>query len=471
MNLKARETIKRYSMLEQGDTVVAAVSGGADSVALLHFFCSLTDLSLHVRACHLNHCLRGEESDRDERLVRTMCREYGIPLDVIRVEIGPLAKERRQSLELTAREERYRFFESLMKQYAAKIATAHTLSDTAETVLFHLARGTGMDGLCGIPPVRDGIIRPLIACSRAEIEEYCNLHGLCYVTDSTNAQDDYTRNYIRHNIVPGLTAISGGTLEAIDRMTRHMRLDADFLRDCARDCAAKCAREGGLDTKALLSCHPAMRARVLLNQLDTTGADVRSEGTVVRMEAMLFKRSGRLSVGGGWDAVIRDGLLTLERCAPRPPRGDRGAAKTPESLAFSKKWKDSLESCIFNGKKIEFIVHHGIEYEIFKNNHYIDLNYAMDYDKIGSDIFVRYRQSGDRIRLPGRGCSKTLKKLYNELSLPSRDRLCVLADEKGILFAEGSGVDERVQAGPLTKTMIMVEITEDERLKDDAVKV
>lgn len=123
MNRKARATIEEFSMLRQGDTVTAAVSGGADSVALLDFLCSLTDLRLTVRACHLNHCLRGEESDRDEQLVRTMCEQYGIPLDLRRVEVKALARERGVSIEVAAREARYAFFDELAEKYRCKIAT------------------------------------------------------------------------------------------------------------------------------------------------------------------------------------------------------------------------------------------------------------------------------------------------------------------------------------------------------------
>ena len=201
MNRKARATIEEFSMLRQGDTVTAAVSGGADSVALLDFLCSLTDLRLTVRACHLNHCLRGEESDRDEQLVRTMCEQYGIPLDLRRVEVKALARERGVSIEVAAREARYAFFDELAEKYRCKIATAHTLSDAAETVLLNLARGTGIAGLCGIPPVRGAVVRPLIGCTRRETEDYCAAHGLCYVTDSTNLTDRYTRNHIRHNVL------------------------------------------------------------------------------------------------------------------------------------------------------------------------------------------------------------------------------------------------------------------------------
>lgn len=229
MNHNARATIEEFSMLAQGDTVAAAVSGGADSVALLDFLCAQLDLGLTVRACHLNHCLRGEESDRDEQLVRTMCAQYGVALDVRRVDVRALAHTRGLSLETAAREARYAFFEEVARTHGCKIATAHTLSDAAETVVLNLARGTGIAGLCGIPPVRGDIVRPLIGCTRAQTEAYCAAHGLCYVTDSTNLTDSCTRNHIRHNILPQLFRVNPGALEAVGRMTAALRRDADYL--------------------------------------------------------------------------------------------------------------------------------------------------------------------------------------------------------------------------------------------------
>lgn len=263
MNHNARATIEEFSMLAQGDTVAAAVSGGADSVALLDFLCAQLDLGLTVRACHLNHCLRGEESDRDEQLVRTMCAQYGVALDVRRVDVRALAHTRGLSLETAAREARYAFFEEVARTHGCKIATAHTLSDAAETVVLNLARGTGIAGLCGIPPVRGDIVRPLIGCTRAQTEAYCAAHGLCYVTDSTNLTDSCTRNHIRHNILPQLFRVNPGALEAVGRMTAALRRDADYLSGAAREAGARAARGEGYDLGALRALHPALRARVI----------------------------------------------------------------------------------------------------------------------------------------------------------------------------------------------------------------
>jgi len=451
MNHKILGTIQKYSMLKQGDTVIAAVSGGADSVALLHFL-SGPDLQIKIRACHLNHCLRGEESDRDERLVRTMCREYGIPLDVRRADVASLARQEKCSVELAARKERYRFFEELAQIHGAKIATAHTLSDLTETVLFHLARGTGLDGLCGIPPVRGCFIRPLLACTRPEIEAYCIAHDLAYVNDSTNALDDYTRNFIRHNVIPPFTEVNEGALRAVERMTTLIREDASFLYLCTQEQLAACRRGKGLDAALLRQAHPAMRSRMILALLKENGAEV-SEQRVRQAEEVLSGRQGALCIGKNIRLAVRDGIFLAEafRQAPVPQFRE---------TRLLKKRLDGSRIRLPGGRLLSFSVFSAADYEIFKNNGDIDLKCALDYDMMENDIVVRSRRQGDRIRPAGRGCFKSLKKLYNELAVPDRDTRCVIADRGGVLFAEGAGADERAAMSSGSKTIVMVKITE-----------
>ncbi|KAA3379260.1 tRNA lysidine(34) synthetase TilS [Akkermansia muciniphila] len=169
-------------MLKKGDSVLVCLSGGADSVSLLSVLRQLSGpWALTLYACHLNHCLRGEEARRDEDFVRALCKEWGVPLTVGREDVGKFAKESGRSVEEAAREVRYALFAKEAGRLGAKIATAHTLSDDVETVLFHVTRGTGLSGLCGIPPVRGNIIRPLLCCTRREVEAYLAEEGLSYV--------------------------------------------------------------------------------------------------------------------------------------------------------------------------------------------------------------------------------------------------------------------------------------------------
>ena len=178
-------------MTQPGDTVVCAVSGGADSVCMLHVLLSLRDtLGITVEAAHFNHHLRGKESDRDEAFVRQLCETLGVHLYVDGGDVQSRAARTHESMEEAARKLRYAFFSSL----PGLIATAHTQDDNLETVLLNLTRGTGLTGLCGIPPKRENLIRPLLPCSRAEIEDYLEKNGLSYVTDSSNLLPDVRRS-------------------------------------------------------------------------------------------------------------------------------------------------------------------------------------------------------------------------------------------------------------------------------------
>ena len=208
------DTAKKYSMTETGDEVIAALSGGADSVCLLLALNELKEtLGIKLSAIHVNHCLRGNESDRDEQFCRDLCGRLRIPLICGRFNVKEEAENRKISTELAARDIRYRFFQE--NSSGKKIATAHTANDNAETVIFNLARGTGTKGIAGIPPVRGNIIRPLINVTRSQIENYLKEKNQEYVTDSTNLTDDYTRNIIRHIVIPVIEQINSSLFRTV----------------------------------------------------------------------------------------------------------------------------------------------------------------------------------------------------------------------------------------------------------------
>ena len=197
---KVKQTIKRYDLIKEGDSVLVGLSGGADSVALCHI---LHTMGINIVAAHLNHNIRGEEAKRDEEFAKTFAKKLGVRFVSKSVNVRELAKNTGMSDEMAGREARYAFFDDVCKSYGlTKIATAHNRNDRAETILMNLMRGSTMSGLSGIPYKRDNIIRPILDLTRAEIESYCDSMGLLYVTDSTNAADDYTRNKIRHKLLP-----------------------------------------------------------------------------------------------------------------------------------------------------------------------------------------------------------------------------------------------------------------------------
>lgn len=228
------KAVRQYDMLSQGDKVIAAVSGGADSVTLLHGLKALEEeLGITVYACHVNHNLRGAESDADESYVRELCKGMGVELEVFSVDVKG-SQSKHESTEETARALRYQAFSQMAERLGAKVATAHNACDNAETVLLNMLRGTGLKGLCGIPPVRDYLIRPLIFCEREEIEEYCRLNGLKFAVDKTNFSTAYTRNKIRLELMPQLLKINPSFYSGIGRMTSSLIQDSIFLEEQAK---------------------------------------------------------------------------------------------------------------------------------------------------------------------------------------------------------------------------------------------
>ena len=209
MNKTFIQTIEKYKLLQNGDKVIVALSGGADSVTLLDMLNSVKEIyNLTIYASHINHGLRGEEADRDENFCKILCKIYNTELFVKKADIKILAKEQKISEELCGRNVRYSYFEELSQNLSAKIATAHTASDNIETLLFNITRGSSVTGAGAITPKRGNIIRPLIMLTREDIEQYCEQNNLEYVTDSTNLTDDYTRNKIRHQVIPVLKQIN-----------------------------------------------------------------------------------------------------------------------------------------------------------------------------------------------------------------------------------------------------------------------
>lgn len=299
---KIKEAITRYNMLQENDVVAVAVSGGADSIALLHALHSLKhELGITVVACHVNHNLRGEESMRDAQFVEDFCSINKIPVTFYSIEVKA---DKHESVEERARKMRYECFDKICNKLNAKLATAHTASDNAETVFLNILRGTGTKGLCGIPPVRDNIIRPLLRCTREEIENYCKENNLSFVTDSSNLSDDYTRNKLRHRLIPLLLEFNPSLFDGISRMTSAVYDDNALLETISSEAKQKAKNEDGYSCEILSRLERTILCRVVSSILSDNGIEPSSLRINECVQIILDKK-GKINLCKNKFAVVR----------------------------------------------------------------------------------------------------------------------------------------------------------------------
>lgn len=435
-----KAAVKRYNMFKCEKNVTVALSGGADSVALLFALNELkTEYGLKLSAAHLNHCLRGQESDGDEEFVRKLCETLGIELFCERVDIKSLSKESKESIELAARNARYEF---LSRVSNGLIATAHTADDNAETVLYNMSRGTGPKGICGIPPVRDGIVRPLIFATRKQIEDYCNKNGLSYRTDSTNLCDDYARNRLRHKAVPAMQSVNSQAVWNVALLSNRMRTDDEYMSSQADMVINECLHGDGLSVENLRNQHLAIVSRVIAKVAKQSLGICLEHTHIEKIINMIEQGHGKCNILNNCFAVVSGETLKFVKSKP--------AAESffyeINDFPFSKNGYTIRKTDIKDFKKMSLV-----------NN--LLFNFAIDCDKICGKLSFRSRLPGDKIALNGRGCTKTLKKLFNESKTDCYDRqgLPILADDKGVVLVFGFGVDGRVAMNDDTKNVIYIE--------------
>lgn len=451
MNNKVRSTIEKYAMLSKGSTVVAAVSGGSDSMALLAVLNSVKDeYGIRLFAAHVNHCLRGEDADRDEEFVILKCNEMGIPVRTLRVDVAAQAQKNGESFEECGRRVRYEFFNSFGDDVV--IATAHNLSDRVETFLFNFARGSALRGLCSIPAKRDNIIRPLIECSKSEILEFCEKNSIEYVTDATNSDVKYSRNRIRHNVITELSEINSAFEQCAERCIASVNEDERFLSSLAAELVERAGNGAGFDACVLADAPNPIKKRAVIRICEEC-AGVTPEQRFVEKICDLLKNQGRLQINGGVTVRVRKGILDF-------PSGS-STAQAAQPLDGEVYFGNAvIKAQIINTNEINNLQN------ILKQ----DLEYFLDCDKIHGRITVRSRESGDKISLKARGCSKTLKKLFNELEIPpeKRNEVAVFADDDGVILVEGVGCDSRVAVTRDTRNVLDVKIMGYERKNGNA---
>ncbi len=434
-----KKVAAHYSMFENCKGVVAAVSGGCDSSVLLHVLWKLsTEMGFKIICAHINHNLRGAESERDEAFVRSLCEKYGIECRVLSANVAEYAETHHLSTEEAGRKLRYEFFEHCAEELGenARIATAHSLSDCAETYIFNSSRGASLSGICGIPPVRGKIIRPLIEFSREQIEAYAHEHGIGYVTDSTNLTDEYTRNKIRHGVIPVMKEINPGFEKAFLRLSKNLSETRDYIDSEASALLEKSKTENGFDGKLLKNAHPALKSRAAAMILENFGFAFDFERTL-RLAERFGTEDFKEELSKNEYLVQKNGIVFKETKAEKAP-------EIIKTIFTEGEFEISPE------KTAAISV---IPYEEFKNSYKFNnfvLKDTFDFDKIEGTAVIRSRIEGDKADI--HGGTKTLKKLFIEEKIPAekRNSVMVVADDKGVLWVEGLGAARRARLSEKT---------------------
>ena len=431
---------QKFNMLSPDITVVAGLSGGADSVCLTFVLNELSrQIGFKLEAVHVNHNLRGSESDSDQLFCENFCKKLCIPLTVVSCNVTDYAEKNRLSTEEAARYLRYKAFSDCSD--GKVIATAHNADDNLETVIHNLIRGTAVKGLTGIPPVRDNIIRPLLAVTRAEIEEYLRQNNLTFVVDSSNLSDDYTRNKIRHNIIPLMTQINSSVLKTSVNTISAVSLENSFIESETDKAYALCRTKNGFS--GLSSFHKAVRHRCYARLLTEYGLPYNS----LRLEQIdsALLNNGKINVSKDFYVLCTKNSLSLVliKKADYVPPVQLKIGKNhlfPDITLFAE---------IIS--RDEFV-------KLAKINKSLT-NFILDYDKIKGNPFIRTRKNGDRIMLSGRNFTSSVKKLINEKIAPqNRAFLHFIEDSEGTVYAEKIGIAQRVAPDDSTTSFLKINI-------------
>ncbi len=427
---QARNTIAQFHMFPRGAKIIVGLSGGADSVALLHLLCSMqAEYDWDITAVHIHHGLRGADADEDMAFAEAFCENLGIPCVVRKFDVKAEAKIRKLGEEETGRLLRYETFRDLAG-VEGFIAVAHHRQDQAETVLMRLCRGTGLKGLGGMRPVRGNICRPLLFCSKADIEAYCRENGLEWREDASNQEEKYTRNKLRLKILPLLGEINPKAAEHISETAELLAQEEDFLEQQAEICYQTVRKDGGkgevcLDREKLSAQHPAMKKRVFRKAMaEFLQADI-SQVQIDALEDLMKKETGRSrDFLEGIHAENRYDLLVL---------------------SLKKEKAEGYQYPLMVGEKTD-ISESGISVTLWLSDRYekdTDDTKCFDLDKCGGEFFCRTRKTGDVISL--KNGRKKIKDLFIDEKVPREERTTfpLITAEEEVLWAVGLRVSEK----------------------------
>lgn len=457
----------RKQVLLPGTTVVAGVSGGADSVCLLHVLQSLARLrSFSIFAVHVNHLLRGSESDEDESFVRGLCAQWQVPLQVFREDVRAVAKEKGCSVEQAGRLVRYNCFHRVMKEVGAEyVAVAHHRDDQAETVFFHLLRGSGLEGLCGMEDSSRGVLRPFLDTGRDEIMTHIAQNGLVYRTDSSNQDNSYIRNAIRNELFPLIQKRTGFPVtSSLIRTARLLRTDRDYLQQMAvqhyeKLVISKDKNAIALARESLNQLHSAMAGRCIRMAWEEitgsiTGIEEKHVSALLRLSG--DKTTGRMLhlPGGICGTVEYDRLLLVSRGEKQKsmpfqvPLPLPGTAKLMQQGIL-------VHTTLYD--RDDYVKAFGVLDKPGETS----LQQIFDYGKINKGINIRSRCNGDIFypyHSPG---SKKLKEFFIDEKIPreKRENIPLLAVDNNIIWVMGFRTSEKYRVDHATRVILSVRVT------------
>ncbi len=438
--------------LPEDTAILVGFSGGADSHSLLHMLSlEAKRTGARIIAAHVNHGIRGEEADRDEEFCRDAAKALGVSFFSCRIDVPALAKARGKSVELMAREARYAFFDRIMEQENIPLlVTAHHADDNLETMLFHLIRGTGLQGMCGIPlfrPCKHGmLVRPLLGVTRKELLSYCESNHLSFVTDSTNTDASYTRNRIRSEVIPALLSIQENAVENASRMADNLRADSLYLRSMGDRFLEQSLSSGALDIKEINSSPDAIVNRALIALFTDASAGVDLEHCHIEAIRSLCRRAlphSKVSLPGQMEGVIENGKFFFQK-----------KKELPVFSPYRRELRDGAQT--ISQTNTEIVISSSQKtINIYKNSILLSLDSAT----INGVLFARNREEGDRIRLGG--MSKSIKKMFCDKKIPRelRPRLPVLCDDSGVVAVPMLGVRDGTAASADTEKALWVRIS------------
>ncbi len=472
--------IQKYHMLTCGDRVIAGVSGGADSVCLFLMLLELRKkIEFDLIAVHVHHGLRGEAADQDQQFVEALCEQHRIPLEIFRVNLESIAKKRKQSLEEAGRMVRREAFDSVCKKYGGnKIALAHHQNDNAETLLWNLSRGTGLDGLGGIRPVNGKFIRPLLCMNRKEIEEYLAKRKQSYCIDETNAGTDYTRNKLRHLVLPILEEqVNSAAVRHMNETMEQIWELQEYMQEQVEAAYQECVQEHfekacwiQIQQKSFETFSELIKKMVIRKGMEQVGGkkrDLSHKHVDVMMELM------NKQVGRTLD-------LPYEMHAKRNYEGVRLEKQRTYSSGEEKK-AGIIQECMAElnipGETILADRNLKLRCKILEKPRNLSIKdipqkiYTkwFDYGIIKSSLYIRTRQAGDTIVIDEKGHQKKLKNWFVDEKIPKevRDSQLLLAENNEILWVLGHRMSQAYQVKQSTKWILQIEV---ETYKSDGGK-